>query len=152
MCACVECAEICARVSNTFLYLSICWISVDISSNTCWHTQCSDNQQRHGHAADKGLSVLLCSGRGPFHSDVVYCSTCDTHRVPVLSAWCLVHAFKSGRVMSDAGRHTVSPARSYGSWQACRRASVWEWEVIIQPGIAVKNILWVLWFIIWSFL
>lgn len=48
-------------------------------------TQAAAEGDNTGHAADKGLSVLLCSGRGLFGSDVANCTTCDTYRVPVLS-------------------------------------------------------------------
>ena len=49
-------------------------------------------------------------------SDVASCSTCDTHRVPVLSVWCLVHVagWWETRVPSSA---------SYESWQARLRPS-----------------------------
>lgn len=68
-------------------FSSNCCISEGRLSNTSlthtvqWQQPRGD---RTGHAADKALSMLLCSGRGLLCSDVVSCSTCDTHWVPVL--------------------------------------------------------------------
>lgn len=90
-----------SKVVQVWAYMSMFSFS---NADSCWAATIGPHRQQRGTLQDTQQTkscLCCCSGRGLRPSDVVSCSTCDLHQVPVLSVWCRLRVLKSVWAMTD---------------------------------------------------